>query len=137
VKRTSVLAFPYQFNRRFGTWHPIIPIRMHGPSGLTADVTAYLDSGAAFSVFEATEAVALGFDLTRGRTKSAIAGDGGILRCTILPVHFEVGGYKVLAEVGFSSDLKVGFNILVLVVFFDRFREVVFQHRHKRVLLRP
>jgi hypothetical protein len=126
-----------QFDRRFHNWYPIIPLSIRGAGGALVEVTAYLDTGAAFSIFHASEADAPGIDLSRGRKRQAIAGDGGVLKCAVLSLPVEVGNCRFLAETGFSRELRVGFNMPGLHGFFDRFSEVVFRHREKRAILRP
>ena len=129
------LEFPYQFSRTYRNWYPIIPVRIKSSIGTVLESAAYLDTGAAFSIFQASEADLLGLDLGSGKVRSATAGDGRILRCHILPVTIEVGPYQIKAEVGFSRGLHVGLNILGLDGFFSHFREVAFRHIERRVIL--
>lgn len=131
------LEFPYQFDTQYRNWYPVIPLRLHGRAGRGLEASAYLDSGAAFSIFRVTEALSLGLDLAAGKPRLAIAGDGRPLHCFLFQVPVEVGTYRFRATVGFSPDLKVGFNILGLSGFFDHFREVAFQHARRRVVLFP
>ena len=54
------IEFPYQFDNRFLNWFPVIPVRLPGREGRIVETAAYIDSGAAFSIFRVTEAVSLG-----------------------------------------------------------------------------
>lgn len=129
------LEFPYQFDAQYGNWFPVIPIRLNGREGRSLEASAYIDSGAAFSIFRVTEALSLGLDLASGKPRQAIAGDGKPLHCSLFQVPVEVGGYRFTATMAFSPDLKVGFNILGLAGFFEHFREVAFRHHARRVVL--
>ncbi len=133
----SRIEFPYQFNGRFRTWLPIVPVNLYGREGRRTETIAYPDSGAAFSIFQASEADSLGLDLKSGKPRHAIAGDGRLMRCAMFRMPIEVSGYRFVAMLGFSRDLKIGFNILGLSGFFEHFREVTFQHLKRRVILTP
>jgi len=131
------VEFPYKFERRYRHWYPIIPIRLGSPSGRSVETDAYVDSGAAFSVFQPFEAIALGLDLSRGRPGTVTAGDGRLLHCSLFSLVLGVGIHEFTGEIGFSPDLHIGFNVLGLSGFFDRFREVSFRHRARKLVLRP
>jgi hypothetical protein len=130
------LEFPYQFDSHYRRHYPIISLRIFGQVGGVTEVTAYLDSGAAFNVFKEEEALALGLNLRRAPKREIVAGDGRRMHCAMADLKIEVGGYRFTTPVGFSRDLKVGVNILGLEGFFDRFHEIAFQHRERQVILR-
>jgi len=132
----SALEFPYQFNPQYRNWFPVIPLKIHGIGGRIVETSAYLDSGAAFNVFRTSEAIALGFDLSSGRQRSVTAGDGKILNCRVFTLKMELGPYRFNGEIGFSRELRVGFNLLGLNGFFDNFHEVSFRHSDRRVVIR-
>lgn len=130
------MEFPYQYDRRYGRWFPIIPVHLTAANGRSIESQAYVDSGAAFSVFQPFEAKALGLDLGQGRTGAVTAGDGRVMRCAMFAIQFRLGSYPFKGEVGFSGDLRIGFNVLGLAGFFDQFEEIVFRHRARRMILR-
>jgi len=131
------VVFPYKYEPRYKCWFPIIPLKMHGEAGRLLETYAYVDSGAAFSVFQPFEAAVLGLDIARGKPGTLTAGDGRLLRCSIHILRLEVGTHRFTGTIGFSKDLRIGFNVLGLAGFFDRFREIAFHHGQRCLFLRP
>ena len=78
----------------------------------TATVTAYVDTGAAMSIFVPGVAERLDLDYRSGRLTHVRVGDGGLIPVYLhrLPVH--IGQSSFQASVGFSDRLGVGFNLL-------------------------
>ena len=127
------LAFPYQ--QRHDHWLPIIPITLLGPTG-PLQTEAYLDSGALMSIFDHTLAEALGIPLVHARTQRFIVGDGRFIHGRIVTLPLQIGPLRFRAPLAFSSELKVGFNLLGRRDFFEQFDEVAFQEKRRQVLLR-
>ena len=131
------MEFPYQFERHYRDWFPILPIGLLGEGGRRVETTAYVDSGAVFNIFGSYEAAMLGLRLSEGRRRPVTAGDGRLMHCSVFTLNMQVGSSSFKVDVGFSNDLKIGLNILGLNGFFDRFREVAIRHRARVVVLRP
>ena len=127
------LAFPYQ--QRHYHWLPIIPITLFGPTG-PLQTEAYLDSGALMSIFDQTLADALGIPLLHARTQRFIVGDGRFIHGRIVTLPLQIGPLRFRAPLAFSSELKVGFNLLGRREFFEHFDEVAFQEKRRQVVLR-
>ena len=93
---------------------------------------AYVDSGASFSIFGSDRADLLGVDYKRGARVDLVVGDGDSLTVLLHKVSVEFAGTQFVAEIGFSEQLGIGFNLLGRRSFFDRFR-ICFDDRHRRL----
>lgn len=94
-----------------GGLHPIIRFGLRAGETVL-EVTAYVDSGAAVSIFEPGCAERLGLDFRRGRRIHVMVGDGGTIPVYLHRVQVLLGQYTFAATVGFSDRLGVGFNLL-------------------------
>ena len=83
--------------------------------------TAYVDSGATYSVFHLVEADIIGVDVEKGRQTTLTVGDGHEIPVYLhkLPVIFLNREFK--ATIGFTNKLRVGFNLLGRKDFFEKF----------------
>ncbi|MFQ5711892.1 MAG: hypothetical protein ACE5GD_08970 [Candidatus Geothermarchaeales archaeon] len=83
--------------------------------------TAYVDSGATYSVFHSGEAEIIGVDVEKGRWTTLTVGDGHEIPVYLhtLPVIFL--DRKFEAIIGFTNKLRMGFNILGRKDFFEKF----------------
>ena len=97
---------------------------------------AYVDSGASFSIFGSDRADLLGVDYKRGTPVHLVVGDGDSLEVFLHKVSVEFAGTEFVAEIGFSHELGIGFNLLGRKSFFDRFR-ICFDDRHRRLDVTP
>ena len=127
------VTFPYQ-HRRY-QWIPLIPVTFTGPSG-PLQVEAYLDSGAMMSIFDGAIPELLGFPLAHARRQRFIVGDGRFIQGHVVTVPMQIGPCRFRAPVAFSSELKVGFNLLGRRGLFEQFDEIAFQEKHRRVVFR-
>ena len=127
------VAFPYQ--QRRDQWLPIIPVTLFGPAG-PLQTEAYLDSGALMSIVDQALAEALGIPLLHARTQRFVVGDGRLIHGRVVTLPLQVGPFRFRAALAFSSELKVGFNLLGRRDFFERFDEVAFQEKRRQVVLR-
>ena len=125
------LKFPYTLFR--GLPVPIIPLELHGPKGWRS-AWAFIDSGATFSIFHSSVAEQVGFDLNQAQTVSAMLGDGDLLQARMIEVPVKVGSNQLILPIGFSSGLKVGFNILGRRGLFEAFT-VCFNDRYRHLTL--
>lgn len=114
------MRFPYQETAK-GHFGPIVNLEIWN-NGRWITIDAYVDSGAACTIFHTDIAGILGLVYTRGRKIWLRVGDGKQIPVYLhkLPVKF--AGHKFVAVMGFSQSLGVGFNLLGRVDFFDRFR---------------
>lgn len=90
----------------------------------------YVDSGASVSIFHADRAEILGILYRDGRLLHLTVGDGGLLEVFLCRVPVRLGADYFTAEIGFSSHLGVGFNLIGRRTFFERFR-VCFDDRRR------
>jgi len=112
----------------------MIPIGMKGKNNRWWKVNAYLDSGAFYSIFDASIAELLELKFTEGKRMTAIVGDGDLLPFYLHNISLQLGKDQFVMNVGFSSKLKVGFNILGLDLF-DRY-QVIFNNQKKLITMK-
>lgn len=114
------MRFPY-FQLGSRDFAPIITLKLLGKEGWL-DLEAYVDSGASTSIFHADRAEILGIDYTKGKKIALTVGDGDLLEIYLHRLNVELAHDRFVAELGFSKQLGVGFNLLGRKSFFDRFR---------------
>lgn len=128
------MRFPY-FQLSPTDFAPIIPLKLWGREGWI-DFEAYIDSGASYSIFNVDRAEILGVNYTLGRIIHLTVGDGGLLGVYLHTLRVAIGDEEFRAEIGFSPQLGVAFNLLGRKSFFDRFR-ICFDDHHRFVELTP
>ena len=82
---------------------------------------AYVDSGASWSVFHVDVAQLLGIKLNRAKRRYVSLGNGSALPIYLQHIKVRFAGEEFLAPAGFSDALRMGFNLMGRVGFFDRF----------------
>ncbi|MBI2889271.1 MAG: hypothetical protein HYY13_00645 [Nitrospirae bacterium] len=98
----------------------MIPIGIRiGQEWRTAQV--YVDSGSMYTIL-APSLVPGSFDWKAGRNAQATSGTGQTLAVFLHDLDIQIGNDRFVAPVGFSSDLKIGFDILGRRGIFDRYR---------------
>ncbi len=106
----SVIRLPYQFVG--GRFSPVIQLRLFRNGAQVTEV-AYVDSGAVCSIFKARVAKQLEIsDYKLGRQVKVIGLDGRMVAVYLHRVGLEIGKLHFSAEVGFSDQLGIGFNLL-------------------------
>ncbi|MEW6067295.1 MAG: retropepsin-like aspartic protease [Nitrospirota bacterium] len=100
---------------------PMIPLRVKGKKDWY-DIWAFVDSGAAYSVFEVSEAERLGVRMEEGKKMMIVVGDGSFIPVYFHKIPVQIGEEEFEAEVGFSSHLGIGFNLMGRKGIFDRFK---------------
>ena len=114
------MRFPYfQLGSKY--FAPIVPIKILGKEGWI-DFEAYIDSGASYSIFKSDRADILGIDYKRGQEFFLTVGDGGLLKVYIHRLKTELANKSFVAQIGFSDQLGIGFNLLGRKSFFEYFR---------------
>lgn len=120
-----VIEFPYTLHK--GYLMPIIPIAIQNHK-----VWVYVDSGATFSMINAAEAGDMGIDWRSGRRQMVVVGDGSFIPTFIHDLPFQIGTSQIIAPIGFSERLGVGFNLLGRTGVFNQF-EVCFNDHSRKV----
>ena len=100
---------------------PMIPLRVKGEKGWY-DVWTFVDSGATYSVFEASEADRLGIKLEKGKKMMIVVGDGSFIPVYLHKIIVRIGEEEFETEVGFSNHLGIGFNLMGRKGIFDKFK---------------
>lgn len=113
---------------------PLIPVGIKGPSRWSR-VWAYVDSGAAYSLFDDSVARLVGIDWRAGQPLAATTGTGAVIRFHLHPVMLQLRQVRLRMEIGFSAELRVGFNVLGLDMF-NRFSQVTFDTLTQCLLLK-
>lgn len=113
------VRFPYSTYR--GLKAPIIPLFVRGKTGWK-EIWIYVDSGAAFSIFAASEAERLDLEFTKGSLVYAVVGDGGYIPVYLHKLPIRIGNIELKATIGFSEKLGVGFNLLGRKDIFEKFK---------------
>lgn len=127
------LKFPYSEYKGLKT--PIVRFEAKGKKGWVS-IWAYVDSGASFSIFSTQEAERLGINITRCHESNVTVGDGSLIPVYLKRIELKFGPAKILAPVGFSPRLGVGFNLLGRQGVFEKF-DVTFSDSKKTVTFTP
>lgn len=122
-------TFPYLKHERY--YIPSIPIGLW-LGGTWQRVFAYVDTGAQYSVFDAAILVSFGLSYDNGQRMELTVGDGNILPVYLHRVKISVGDNHFFAPIGFSKNLKIGFNLLGRTGIFNRF-DVLFSDSKRAV----
>jgi len=120
----SPIEFPYTLHKQY--LMPIIPILIKGYKLWT-----FVDSGATFIILSVDEAHRIGIEWDKGRRQMIVVGDGSFIPTYFHNLPLEIGGYEVIAPIGFSERLGVGFNILGRTGIFDQFQVCFNDHDRK------
>jgi len=123
------VAFDYARHRKRDL--PLIPVGLRS-AGSWVEVWAYVDSGAFYSIFDDKVAELLGIEIYEGKRMLAIVGDGSFIPFYLHKLQMRLGEDEFAMEVGFSSKLGVGFNLLGMDLF-DRYK-VIFNNKAKKVI---
>ena len=117
-----------------GTFMPILRVRLSfGERSAYAD--AYVDSGASFSIFFASEvAEELSINLYDGQLVYVVVGSGAEIPVYLYRLVLGIGREELSATIGFSEELGVGFNLLGRKDVFDQL-EFCFRDGEKRLLV--
>ena len=127
------ITFPYSLYK--GRYAPIIPTQFKGPRGWVP-IWTYVDSGASFSILAESSAKRLGIQMTGARRVNVVVGDGSLIPVYIQRLPIRIGSVEVLAHIGFSPRLGVGFDLLGRQDVFAHF-DVTFSDSRKRIFFTP
>jgi len=108
---------------------PIIPIEIEGREGWKK-VWTFVDSGATYSILNKNEAERLNIEWKSGNMIMAVVGDGGLIPVYLHNLNLRIEGCEIVAQIGFSDRLGIGFNLLGRKDIFELFK-VCFDDRNK------
>ena len=114
---------------------PFVVLNLNGARGWIG-FEAYVDSGASVSIFQDERAEILGVDYRQGKEILVKVGDGGLIEVFVHQLPVELAGERFTADIGFSAQLGIGFNLLGRRSFFDHFR-VCFDDQNRKLDLSP
>ncbi len=98
---------------------PMIPIELKSSDWI--EFNAYVDSGASYSVFHSDIAEILNLNYEKGKKSHITVGDGSLITVFKHQVQVKLEGQEFMANIGFSKNLGIGFNILGRECFFEKF----------------
>jgi hypothetical protein len=125
------MRFPYIQER--SKFLPIISLQIKSKikiDWITFD--AFVDSGASYSIFKAEIGDILGLEVEKGNKILITVGDGSLIVVYLHRLIIQIGDEKFEAEIGFSKQLGIGFNIIGRKDIFERFK-VCFDEKEKVV----
>ncbi|MDI6708460.1 MAG: aspartyl protease family protein [Candidatus Thermoplasmatota archaeon] len=111
------MIFPYVLLK--GKYLPIIPLELKGKEWI--EVRAFVDTGASYSIFHSDIAEILGLDYKSGKKDYLTVGDGSVMLVYKHNLKVRFCGQMFTARIGLSKSLGIGFNIMGMEDFFDRF----------------
>ncbi len=117
-----------------GEFLPVIQLKVKGKEWL--ETSAYVDSGASYSIFHADVAEILGISLEDGELKEMVVGDGNVLKVYLHHLSVSLAGIEFIASIGFSKGIGTGFNILGRKTIFDKFL-ISFNEKEKWMEFQP
>ena len=123
----SLIEFPYTLYKHY--LMPIIPVLIEAHK-----IWAFVDSGATFSIMSIDDARRIGIDWEKGHRQMIVVGDGSFIPAYFHDLSVQIDTYKIVAPIGFSERLGVGFNILGRTGIFDQF-QVCFNDHARKVTL--
>lgn len=103
------LHFRYQYLG--GHLSPVVWVRLFR-NDMQVLERAYVDSGAFYSIFDIRVAERLGLDWQLGRRAWVVTAEGHRIPIFLHPVGLRIGTFHIRAEIGFSEQLGIGFNLL-------------------------
>jgi len=127
------VSFPYLEYR--GRKAPIVPIALK-VNGEWKQTTAYVDSGATYSIFKAEEADRLGLKIKSGKKDFVVVGDGSFIPIYLHLLTVKIGDEELKAAIAFSYNLGVGFNLLGRKDIFEHF-DVTFSDSKEKITITP
>lgn len=109
--------FPYRWLQ--GRLSPVLPVHLFH-NHHQAEVWAYVDSGAFYSIFQPWVARRLDIDVPTSHCTTVVVGNGQTIAVYLHRVGLRIGHEHFSATIGFSHDLGIGLNILGRATVFDR-----------------
>jgi len=119
-----IIEFPYILHKQ--DLMPIIPLLVEDHK-----LWAFVDSGATFSIFSIDDARRIGIDWDKGRRQMIVVGDGSYIPTYFHHLKLKISDREIIAPIGFSERLGVGFNILGRTGIFNKFQVCFNDHDRK------
>lgn len=113
------VEFPYMKDAH-GHYAPIVYLQVW-TGNRWLYLQAYVDSGAAWSIFHVDVAQMLGIKLNKVKRHYMSMGNGSVLPIYLAHIRVRFAGSELLVPAGFSDALRIGFNLLGRAGFFNRF----------------
>ena len=129
------MRFPYVHER--GRFLPVISLQLKDKGTrdwITFD--AFVDSGASYSIFKVEIGEILELDVEKGEKMFITVGDGSLIVVYIHQLDIQIGDEEFEAEIGFSKQLGIGFNVIGRKDIFERFK-ICFNEKDKVVDFYP
>jgi len=124
------MKFPY--TQKLGKFLPIISLRIKDINRKWVVFDAFVDSGASYSIFKEEIAEILGLEMEDGEKIHVTVGDGSSITVYLHKAEVKISEEEFKANIGFSKQLGIGFNILGRKDFFEKFK-VCFNEKEKVV----
>lgn len=115
---------------------PIVTVDVKSRDNTWYAVPAYLDSGAAYSIFTMDYASAFGLHLKSGNKIFLTVGSGEKIDTYVHKLAVKFASKEFIAEISFSPQLGTGTNILGMKSFFDFFH-ICFDNKKRQVEVIP
>ncbi len=90
---------------------PIVAIQLFHDHAQAAAL-AFVDSGATYSIFQADIAGRLELSLIEEQEQKILLPDGHMIRAYLHRVGLSLADFQISAVVGFSKEMRIGFNLL-------------------------
>lgn len=111
---------------------PIVTVDVKSTDNTWYAVPAYLDSGAAYSIFTMDYASAFGLHLKSGKKIFLTVGNGEKIDAYVHKLAVKFAEKELFADISFSPKLGTGTNILGMKSFFDSFH-ICFNNKKQQV----
>ena len=112
------LEFPYATYKEHTL--PIVPINIRS-GNRWHEMWMFVDSGATYSILNAKECKRLDLDFRTGEKMFVKVGDGGYISVYMFRLPVRIDEEEFEAQIGFSEELGIGFNIMGRKDFFEKF----------------
>jgi predicted aspartyl protease len=112
-----------------GRYLPIVPLKVKGENGWII-YNAFVDSGAGYSIFQSDAAEDINLKIEDGKKGYVTIGDGSLIIVYIHKLEIQIANEEFEAEIGFSKQLGIGFNIIERKDIFERFK-ICFDEKKK------
>ena len=107
----SADALRLKYKRLLGAPAPVVLVDLFH-NGAQTEAQAYVDSGAGYSIFDADISRRLGIVLEDGARIWIYGLDGRRVSVYLHRIGLGLAGFHITATVGFSDEMRIGFNLL-------------------------
>ncbi len=114
----SVIEFPYSNYKEHKL--PIVPVNVKGENSWH-EIWVFVDSGATYTILNVQESKRLNIDHRAGKKVYVKVGDGSYISVFLFRLPVKIDEVEFEAQIGFSEELGIGFNIMGRKDFFEKF----------------